>query len=444
MAPYFRHSTSLRSLVLLSWFAPAVLTLLASIGLFVFLGWLDYENGIEVASVELADKSTVAARRISAELMLQELGSKDAVLKKLKDDLHLESISLATSSTCVLVKGTCSKVFQGQLLVVREIPHIVPAQFIAVGKSIRPFQFYLNLKILLWSTVPVFFLIATGLLIQLRFLRKKIIDPVNSLVDAAERHIEIEDDWPVELKKIGSDLKDSFIGREQVIFAILAKGVIHDIKTFMHSLLIATDLISETNDETSRRNRLENLFNASKSNLPKIKRIIELTLDGSREIPIHFVEASVAQTLKGAIDTNQVFASERKVEIRLANLPEDIICAHDPVQLERAFANIIKNAIEAVSSQVDRFDGKAEVAISLEQRIDGNIQVVFEDSGPGLGVKITSDFMPIKSSKAHGSGLGLYITRKIIQGHHGQLSVLRSSLLGGAKFLVALPKGGAI
>jgi hypothetical protein len=70
----------------------------------------------------------------------------------------------------------------------------------------------------------VFIALVTGLILQRLSLRRFVIDPINSLVTAAERQSPIPEHWPLEIKEIARNLAESFEAREQQVFAMLAKG----------------------------------------------------------------------------------------------------------------------------------------------------------------------------------------------------------------------------
>ena len=116
MSGFWSKSRSLKELLLLSWAAPAVLTIVASLAVFLFLGWLDFQNGIDVSTTGLSEKSKVAARRVSAELLLQEHGAVDSVLRKLKAELELGGLSLTTDPECDVENDSCSRVLHSDVL----------------------------------------------------------------------------------------------------------------------------------------------------------------------------------------------------------------------------------------------------------------------------------------------------------------------------------------
>ena len=443
----FRNKTwKLRDYVLLSWIGPGVLAIVASLMVFVLLGWLDYQNNKERIVTDLEQKSQIAARRISAEILLGEHGALVPVMEFLNQDLVIKTIRIENgSSVCgTSTPETCYRLTGGEVLFFRKTPHIDATSYVVLTQQLKPLWASLNLYLLLWSALPVFLTLVAGLVLQRLFLRRFMIEPINSLVTAAERQTPIPDHWPLELKEIARNLAVSFEAREQAVFAMLAKGVIHDIKTFLHSLLTATELVREQQaDPEKKAARLESLYRACSMNLPKMKRIIELTLDGSREIPIRPSAVELGLTIQGAIDANRDQAKAKGVKIDL-HIPEGgITVAHDPVQLERALSNLIKNGIEAIPSANGDSEAKRQVRISVNSASTGLVETSIEDSGPGINCEADL-FKPTKSTKAHGAGLGLYITGKIVRGHGGFIRAAQSDDLGGANFTFCLPTASHI
>ena len=68
--------------------------------------------------------------------------------------------------------------------------------------------------------------------------------------------------------------------------------------------------------------------------------------------------------------------------------------------------------------------------------------IYFEDSGTGVPEgKEKEIFRPFETTKENGIGLGLNIVKDIVEKYHGDISVKRSEIMLGAKFIVTLPKG---
>jgi PAS domain S-box-containing protein len=108
------------------------------------------------------------------------------------------------------------------------------------------------------------------------------------------------------------------------------------------------------------------------------------------------------------------------------------------VQIQQVIINLIRNALEAMADQEPR-----QVTLSTRARDDGMIEIAITDNGPGIPGDIAGRlFEPFVSSKHDGMGLGLSISRSIIEAHDGQLTA-EPNPGGGTIFRFTLPSGGA-
>lgn len=109
----------------------------------------------------------------------------------------------------------------------------------------------------------------------------------------------------------------------------------------------------------------------------------------------------------------------------------------DRVQVQQVVLNLVMNAVEAMGSVDDR---RRELVLTT-QNIDGDqVQVSVEDSGPGLNPDAaTRIFEPFFTTKPSGMGMGLSISRSILQNHGGRLWVT-GKVGPGAVFHFSLPK----
>ncbi len=107
----------------------------------------------------------------------------------------------------------------------------------------------------------------------------------------------------------------------------------------------------------------------------------------------------------------------------------------DRVQLQQVLLNLIMNGIEAMTAVTDR-----PRRLCLESRIGeaGSILVVVSDSGTGLGSGADHVFTPFFTTKANGMGMGLFISRSLVEGHGGRLWATANSPHGTA-FSLTLP-----
>ena len=112
----------------------------------------------------------------------------------------------------------------------------------------------------------------------------------------------------------------------------------------------------------------------------------------------------------------------------------------DPVKVQRAIVNLVKNAREALEP-LGR-PGHIGVAIADDTR-DGRDDLVFtvEDDGPGLAPEIAQRVFETFASfgKAGGTGLGLALVKRIAEDHRGGVTVEQPAG-GGCRFIVRLPR----
>lgn len=235
-------------------------------------------------------------------------------------------------------------------------------------------------------------------------------------------------------EKISEVMERHNLSRDQAVIGQLTGGIIHDIKTPLQSIVTALHLLKDRPEQNQKRlDRLENLASMCRMNIPVIGQIIETTLDGTRNIHISRKRLDIAETLISAMSSHSQMAVLRETQVEFIN-DKKVFISHDPVQMGRVFGNLIKNAIEA-ASQAER---SPKVQISLYEDIHG-VSVVIEDSGDGFKTSPEKIFRAFRSSKVRGSGLGLMITKKIVDAHFGVISASSNSFLGGARFEVVLP-----
>jgi two-component system, LuxR family, sensor kinase FixL len=107
----------------------------------------------------------------------------------------------------------------------------------------------------------------------------------------------------------------------------------------------------------------------------------------------------------------------------------------DSIQLRAVVYNLLVNAIDALKPQ----PAESRVLSITVRRAGDSIVLEVEDSGGGVAMDVRDDiFEPLVTTKKDGLGLGLSMSRSVINAHGGAI-VLADSHLGGAKFIVTLP-----
>jgi signal transduction histidine kinase len=107
----------------------------------------------------------------------------------------------------------------------------------------------------------------------------------------------------------------------------------------------------------------------------------------------------------------------------------------DRVQLQQVMMNLINNSIDAMKD----LDGSRELAITSQRAENEQLMVSVSDTGVGLPVQQTDQiFDAFFTTKFHGTGMGLSISRSIVESHSGRLWAADNSTRG-ASFHIILP-----
>ncbi|HET6607169.1 MAG TPA: PAS domain S-box protein [Rhodopila sp.] len=128
-----------------------------------------------------------------------------------------------------------------------------------------------------------------------------------------------------------------------------------------------------------------------------------------------------------------VGAKESGVDVHYDFDPRARFVLVDKIQIQQVILNLIRNAIEAMQETETR-----ELLIGTAERADGMAEISVSDTGPGIAPEIAAHlFQPFVTSKPHGMGVGLSISRTIVEAHGGQLEA-EPNPAGGTIFRMTL------
>lgn len=147
--------------------------------------------------------------------------------------------------------------------------------------------------------------------------------------------------------------------------------------------------------------------------------------------------------LSAVIDSTQLYLrnlfASHGVAVQTSGLDQPAWLMGDPPQLLIAVANLMRNAVEAM---VQGAVPAPRLCLCLERHLQGDgtawLQLRVGDNGPGFG-DLQLDRLLLASTKAQGSGIGLFVVNTTAQIHGGSLRLGRSAALGGAEVVLRLP-----
>jgi len=211
----------------------------------------------------------------------------------------------------------------------------------------------------------------------------------------------------------------------------LAAGVAHELRNPLTSVKL---LIQTAAQRPRDRAWSDRQYQVVQEEITRMEKTIQGLLDFARPPQLHRLRHDLRDTLRRALNLMEGRARQERVTIS-ADLPSrPVVVEGDPEQLHQVFINLLLNGIEAMTQ-----GGSLSVAIQPGQNSNGTSRVVFRDTGPGIPESVMQRiFEPFITSKERGTGLGLAVSRRIVEKHGGSLTAANQPG-GGAAFVVELP-----
>jgi two-component system sensor kinase FixL len=161
-----------------------------------------------------------------------------------------------------------------------------------------------------------------------------------------------------------------------------------------------------------------------------IRRLRDFVSRGESERRVEDVKKMIEEASALAL----VGAKDKGVRVRFAFAPRLNYVLADKVQVQQVLLNLIRNAIDAMETTSTR-----ELVVATSPASDNMIEISVADTGGGIAPEIADQlFQPFITTKSHGMGVGLSISRTIIESHGGSITQ-RPNPGGGTIFTFTLP-----
>jgi signal transduction histidine kinase len=206
-------------------------------------------------------------------------------------------------------------------------------------------------------------------------------------------------------------------------------SVAHELRNALAAAESALFLAQKNVDD---RPRLTRHLDQVGAEIRKAHLVMASVLGLARGEPVRLEPAPIGRLIETA---RHALTLPPNVTFEVAVEPADLVVPCDAILLERVFSNLYLNAIEAIG---DRTGACIE---TRGWRGDERTYLEVEDDGPGLGpAMIDRVFEPLVTDKPGGTGLGLALTRAILEAHGGEITATQGAR-GGAAFRMWLPSG---
>jgi len=216
-------------------------------------------------------------------------------------------------------------------------------------------------------------------------------------------------------------------------------SVSHELRTPLLSLMEYINLLrsGKVNDSFMQNEFLTRASIDASRILDMVDELSDFSLLEGERLTLNWENVDLAKVIIDVLQTFREQANARQVSLMAAPMDSGLVADVDPSRMRRVLIKLVDNAI--------KFSEKDDKVLVTGKSMSGEIIINVIDEGCGISLEDSSrifekysQFNHTLDKDTHGTGLGLYISRQIVEAHGGTLAV--SSQLGaGSTFTVTIP-----
>jgi len=215
----------------------------------------------------------------------------------------------------------------------------------------------------------------------------------------------------------------------QVMFGRIAAGLVHDLSHPIQNIGNSCKLILKMWEDAEYRDTFRRMVERE---MQVVKRVLEDLQNIAKPIPLERFPIELNRSVGESIESMQPLAETAGITLRAELAPEPLFIEGDVFALGRVYRNLVVNAIQATAP--------GGLVVAAVQAVDGRVQVRVYDTGCGIPAdRLQAVFEDFVTTKRRGLGLGLAITRKIVEQLGGKISVA-SEVGKGTTFVIDFPR----
>ena len=242
------------------------------------------------------------------------------------------------------------------------------------------------------------------------------------------------------VQEIESDLE---LSRRMAAIGRLTSGVGHEVKNPINAIVVHLELLKTKLGEASP-SAIRHL-EVIDAEIHRLDRVVQVLADFSRPVELQLREQDLRDVIGDVLTLAAVELSTRNVTLTSVLPSKPLVANVDADLLKQAMLNVIQNGAQAMP------DG-GKLVVILEEERDAAVPgdrarpqssksavLRISDEGPGIPEEIRGKIFDLYfTTKSGGSGIGLSMTYRILQLHHGSIEV-QSNVNCGTEFLLRIP-----
>lgn len=218
------------------------------------------------------------------------------------------------------------------------------------------------------------------------------------------------------------------VSRRMASIGRLTAGVGHEVKNPINAIVVHLELLR--NKVQVGGDALRHL-DIIQSEIRRLDRVVQTLVDFSRPVELQLKDQDLRAIVSGVLMLASADFQTRGVAVESEVPSRPVLCRVDADLLEQALLNVVLNGAQAMAS-----GGLLEVRLTEDTRW---AYIRVRDHGEGIPDEIRSRIFDLYfTTKKEGSGIGLAMTYRILQMHHGQIDV-ESKTGSGTTFVLRLP-----
>ena len=218
----------------------------------------------------------------------------------------------------------------------------------------------------------------------------------------------------------------------QVMFGRIAAGLVHDLSHPIQNIGNSCKLILKMWEDAEYRDTFRRMVERE---MQVVKRVLEDLQNIAKPIPLERFPIELNRSVGESIESMQPLAETAGITLRAELSPEPLYVEGDVFALGRVYRNLVVNAIQATAP--------GGLVVAAVQAVQDRVQVRVYDTGCGIPAdRLQAVFEDFVTTKRRGLGLGLAITRKIVEQLGGKISVA-SEVGKGTTFVIDFPRTSA-